>query len=83
MRPFTFLLSILALTGLALGASAPESDLENRSVEECGPVYVIISILSQIQAPATSFCSSFLSVPVKTITSGTVRSFLLSGWDDQ
>lgn len=85
MRPFVSLSLILALTGPAapaLGAPGLENDLEIRSVGVCGPVTVIISILSQNQAPATSFCSSFISIPIKTVTSATVHISLLSGKDD-
>ncbi|CAD6591483.1 MAG: hypothetical protein ASARMPRED_005409 [Alectoria sarmentosa] len=73
MRPLTTLSLVLALSGSALGAPAPENDLKIRGVDECKAVTVIISILSQYKASATSFCSSFISVPVKTVTSATAH----------
>ena len=72
MWPSTALSLILALSGPALGAPTEENDLGIKSVDVCKPVTVIVSILSQIQAPATSFCSSFISIPLKTVTSATV-----------
>ena len=69
---------ILALSAPALSAPAQENDLEIKSVDVCKPVTIIVSILSQIQAPATSFCSSFISIPVKTVTSATVSFFSLA-----
>ena len=73
MRLFTYLSVIFAISKLVLSAPAPRNDLEVRTIDECKAVNVIVSILSQIQAPATSFCSSFISIPVKTVTSGTVH----------
>ena len=74
MRPWVNIFVVLAvLSGLTQSAPASNNDLTIRNVDECKAVTVIISILSQIQAPATSFCSSFISIPVKTVTSATVR----------
>ena len=44
----------------------------------CKPVTIIVSILSQIQAPAT-FCSSFISIPFKIFTSATVSDLFPRG----
>ncbi len=71
MRLLTSFSLILALSGPALGVPVEENDLKIQSVDVCKPVTIIISILSQIQAPATSFCSSFISIPLKTVTSAT------------
>lgn len=80
MRPFTALSPLLALSGSAFSAPAPENDLKIRNVDECKAVTVIISVLSQYKASATSFCSSF-SIPVKTVTSATARDLLLASKD--
>ncbi|KAF6236361.1 hypothetical protein HO173_005452 [Letharia columbiana] len=74
MRPFTALSLLLALSGSAFSAPAPENDLKIRNVDECKAVTVIISVLSQYKASATSFCSSFISIPVKTVTSATTTT---------
>ena len=66
------------MSGSALGAPAPEDELKVRKVDECKAVTVIISVLSQYKAPATSFCSSFISIPVKTVTSVTVHDLFLA-----
>ena len=79
MRVLTSFPLVLALCGPALGAPAQENDLEIKSVDVCKPVTVIINILSQIQAPATSFCSSFISIPLKTVTSATVSDLFPRG----
>ena len=72
MRAFTSFSLVLALSKLVLGAPAQENDLAIKSVDVCKPVTVIISILSQIQAPATSFCSSLISIPLKIAISAAV-----------
>ncbi len=73
MRSFTSLSLFLALSSSAFSASASNNDLEIRDVDECKAVTVIISVLSQYKASATSFCSSFISIPVRTVTSATAR----------
>ena len=78
MRHFT-ILSLLALCGSALSAPKSENGLNIRSSNECKSVTVLISILSQHNVSATSFCSSFISIPVKTVTSTKVSFSLL--WD--
>ena len=83
MRLFTSLALIFALSGSALGAPAPENDLKIRKVDECKAVTVIISVLSQYKASATSFCSSFISIPVKTVTSVTVRDLFLASMEQR
>lgn len=71
MNYFTGLILLLTLSGSVLSAPAPENEFKIRSPDECKAVTVIISVLSQYKASATSFCSSFISVPVKTVTSAT------------
>ena len=73
MRPFKSLLIILATSGLTQSAPALDDGLKVRNVDECKAVTVIIDVLYQLQAPATSFCSSFISIPLRTVTSATVR----------
>ena len=81
MRSFA-VLSLLALGGSALSAPNSENDLEIRSVNECNAVTAIISVLSQYKASATSFCSSFISIPIKTVTSTNVLMSLLKDMDE-
>lgn len=75
MRPFLSLSFILAISRLVLSAPAPENGLTVRNLDECKAVTVIISVLSQYKASATSFCSSFIS---KTVTSVTARDLPLA-----
>ena len=82
MRPVTALSLFLALSRSALGAPTPDDGLKIRDVDECKAVTVIISVLSQYQASATSFCSSFISIPEKTVTSATARHLLPTSNDD-
>lgn len=76
MRSFA-ILTWLALGGSALSAPSLGDDLEIRNVNECNAVTVIISILSQYRASATSFCSSFISIPIKTVTSTNVCIYIV------
>ncbi len=69
-------LSLLVLYHAAFGSPSPDSDLSIRSPNDCEAVTVIISILSQYQASATSFCSLFISIPVATVTSTKKKSIL-------
>ena len=62
------LFPLLALISSALGAPNAGLHLDIRSLDECEAVTAIISLLSQYKAPATSFCSSYLSIPVQTAT---------------
>ena len=71
--------SLFVLCSVVFGAPSPESDLSVRSPSDCKAVTVIISILSQHKASATLFCSSFISIPVKTVTSANVLLFCLPG----
>ena len=64
--------SILLLFNVAFGAPSLGSELGIRSSNNCEAVTVIISVLSQYKASATSFCSSFISIPVATVTSTNV-----------
>lgn len=75
IRPFLSLSFILAISRLVLSAPAPENGLTVRNLDECKAVTVIISVLSQYKASATSFCSSFIS---KTVTSVTARDLPLA-----
>lgn len=68
------ILCLLALGGSTLDAPKSGNELDIRSASECKSVAAIISILSQHKAPATSFCSSFISIPVKTATSTDVHT---------
>lgn len=70
-------LVFLALCGSALSAPKSENELISRTSNQCNSVTAIISILSQHRASATSFCSSFISVPVKTVTSANVPLIFL------
>ena len=64
---FSILLYILALGASALSASNAGNGLDGRDVDACKAVKAIITILSQYKAPATSFCSSFLSISDFTV----------------
>ncbi len=75
MRQPTFL-SLLVLYHAAFASPSPDSDLSIRSPNDCEAVTVIISILSQYKASATSFCSSFISISVATVTSTNVFPIL-------
>lgn len=81
MRSLT-IFSVLTLGGPALGAPNAGNALEIRSVNECKAVTVIIDILSQYKASATSFCSSFISIPLKTVTWTNVLMSLLEDMDE-
>ena len=58
----SILFYILAVGASALSASNGGNGLDDRDVDACQAVKVIITILSQYKTPATSFCSSFLSI---------------------
>lgn len=50
--------------------AAPANDLEQRNpVNQCQVVNVVITAFKKYSARATSFCSSYISVPAKTSTS--------------
>ena len=72
------ILSILTLATSVLSAPDLDNDLHVRSAKDCKAVKVIVTILSQHKAPATSFCSSFLSIPVLTKTASSVCFFFSS-----
>ena len=80
MRPFLSLSFIFALSGSVLSAPAPENDLTIRNLDDCKAVTVIISVLSQYKASASSFCSSFIS---KTVTSVTARYLPLASKEER
>ncbi len=67
------ILCFLALGGLVLSAPNLEDELYIRSPTKCTSVTAIISVLSQHGPAATSFCSSYISIPLGTATSKIVH----------
>ena len=71
---FTSILAGVAFARLALTAPSNGALDKRTQVDECKLVNVVISVYSQYGAAATSFCSSYISIPEKTVSSITTTT---------